>query len=119
MNLLGKTGVYQKNQKRTKGKGKAERESPWFEYGTDADYQAWCRKQPSARSGETKNVIYAHYRLASNSGTGIKPPYSGIPLTVEEHLIQHQIGQFEFLPREEWERLIYIHLCEWKYSFLK
>ena len=36
MNLLGKTGVYQKNQKRTKGKGKAERESPWFEYGTDA-----------------------------------------------------------------------------------
>jgi len=93
--------------------GKAERESPWFRYGTDNQYQAWVRKQPSALSGSTSNIVYAHYRTARNSGIGIKPPFSGIPLTYIEHLEQHQIGQFNFMPREWWVEQVNFHLNEW------
>ncbi len=69
---------------------KSERESPWSKYGTDKQYQAFVRTLPSAVSGQTQNIVYAHYRTAKNSGIGIKPVYSGIPLTYVEHLEQHQ-----------------------------
>ncbi|CAB5212745.1 hypothetical protein UFOVP191_15 [uncultured Caudovirales phage] len=96
--------------------GKAERESLWFQYGTDRQYQAWVRNQHSALSGATQNIVYAHYRTSKNSGTGFKPPFSGIPLTYAEHLRQHQIGQFNFMPREWWEEKCQYYLNKWKES---
>jgi hypothetical protein len=98
---------------------KSEKESKWYVYGTTKSYENWCRKQPSARSGQTNNIVFAHFRTAKNAGIGMKPPFSGIPLTYEEHQTQHQIGQFEFMPREEWERLIKIHLEAWVKNILK
>jgi len=92
---------------------RAESQSHWYEYGTDKDYQAWCRKQPSAFSGKTENIVFAHYRTAENSGTATKPVYSGIPLTWEEHQHQHQIGQYQFMPREWWEDQVRKHLEGW------
>lgn len=102
----------ERNRKRPKRSKTAE--SHWAsEFGTDADYQAWCRKRPSAYSGKTDNVVYAHYRTAANSGIGIKPPYSGIPLTLTEHNIQHRIGEYNFMERARWEFLVDKYLNEW------
>lgn len=90
--------------------------SPWAAYGSDKDFQAWCRKQPSAFSGRTQNVIFAHYRTAANSGIGMKPKFSGIPLTQEEHARPHQRGHDALAPRAWWERQVQIYLERWKNS---
>lgn len=111
MNLTNQA-PHQKGQTHKKH-SRAERESQWYRYGSDADYQAWCRKRPSACSGQTANVVYAHYRTAKNSGTGVKPVFSGIPLTYKEHQLQHRIGQYNFMTRERWEYLVDMHLKLW------
>lgn len=82
--------VYQKG---TKHKKKKE---------NDREYLDWLKTQPSAVSGKTP-CDPCHYRTARNSGIGCKPLWSAIPLTREEHLLQHQIGQYAFMPREWWE----------------
>ena len=79
----------------------------------DKDYQAWCRKQPSALSG-LRPCIYAHHRDADNAGVAYKPLFSGLPLTYEEHLRQHQIGQYAFMPIDWWLEKIQYHLNKWK-----
>lgn len=72
--------------------------------GTDAEYHAWVQRQPSCISGEFSEYvdgegrcIAAHVRRAGQAGTGYKPPYQQIPLTNEEHRIQHQHGEAELL----------------------
>jgi len=85
--------VTPKGQKRTKT-SKSERESPWYQYGTDKQYQAWCRKQPSAYSGKTGN-------------------------TWVEHTIQHQVGQYNFMPKWWWEIEVREHLEAWVKDILK
>lgn len=70
----------------------------------DKSFLVWIRTLPSAVSGKSPTIA-AHYRTAKNSGIGIKPLYSAIPLTDEEHREQHRIGQFNFIPREKWEEL--------------
>lgn len=78
----------------------------WRLIGSDDDYQAWARKQQSCLSGRADWVEtlgesrceFAHVRrVAVGSGTGIKPEYSGVPLTHEEHALQHQIGELGVL----------------------
>lgn len=88
--------------------------------GSDKKFREWVQRQPSALSGQFSEwvngegrCIAAHYRTAANSGTASKPKYSCIPLTNDEHLRQHQIGQFAFQPREWWEREIEKHLRRW------
>ena len=91
------------------------------DYGSDKEYQAWCRNQPSAYSGgwsvytadgKGRN-IYAHHRTAANSGTGYKPEYSGIPLTWREHTSQHQYGQTALASAGWWEQQRIAHLARW------
>lgn len=115
MNLT-KQLQHQKGQIRKRTKNRAQEESPWRKFGTDENFQAWCRKKPSAYSGKNNNIVFAHYRTAKNSGTGIKPVYSGIPLTMQEHQIQHAIGQYSFMTRERWEYLVQAHLEQWALS---
>ena len=66
----------------------------WPFVGTDVAYLKYVRQQASAKSGikhhdsETgkEGCVAAHVRRVKHgSGTGIKPPYSAIPLTYHEH----------------------------------
>jgi len=83
--------------------------------GSERDYLDWLRTQPSALDGSYGhwNMDFgrwenepAHYRTARNSGTGTKPAFQAIPLTTEQHRLQHRIGQFNFMPREWWEEQV-------------
>lgn len=76
----------------------------WRWAGMDGDYQEWVRNQPSCvsgkqdwyrgRDGNVGKCEYAHVRrVANGAGTGIKPEYSGVPLTHHEHSLQHQQGE--------------------------
>ncbi len=76
--------------------------------GTDDDYQEWVQKQPSCLSKETdwiedigeSRCEYAHVRRVSEgSGTSIKPDYFGVPMTHEEHAMQHSSGETVALNR--------------------
>jgi hypothetical protein len=88
------------------------------QYGTDAEFQAFVRKLPSAISGKLP-CVFAHYRTAANSGTGIKPEFSGIPMTDAENLTQHRVGQYNFIPRKQWEFLVEKYLRMWIQSVFK
>lgn len=78
--------------------------------GTDDQFQDYVRHHKSCVSGEFQGFvagtgkdvcIYAHVRRASNSGTGIKPVFSGVPLTDLEHKIQHNEGELALLQKHE------------------
>lgn len=79
----------------------------WHWAGTDGNYQNWVRNQPScvsrkfsayAEDGSGGLCEYAHVRrVANGAGTGIKPEYSGVPLTHEEHALQHAQGETALL----------------------
>jgi hypothetical protein len=84
------------------------------EIGEDKKFLAWLRTQPCAICKAYPPNDPAHYRTAQNSGTGCKPINSAIPLCRDCHSGQHQIGQYCFRPREEWERLVKFYLQEWK-----
>jgi hypothetical protein len=82
--------------------------------GTPKQYELWLRTQPSAINGSMDydsdtGMEYCdpcHFRTAANSGVGCKPDFSAIPMTHKQHLEQHRIGQFNFLPREWWEQQV-------------
>lgn len=58
----------------------------------DEKYRAWLRTLPSCVSSKSP-CIAAHVRRARNSGTGMKPLFSAVPLTDEEHRYQHDHGE--------------------------
>ena len=68
---------------------------------TDQDFIAWVRLQPSCISGQfaywqdgVGHCEFAHVRrVAQGSGMGIKPAFSGVPLTAAEHRMQHEKGE--------------------------
>jgi hypothetical protein len=70
------------------------------ELGTDKDYQNFVRTFGSCFSG-MRPVVYAHVRRAGFSGTGMKPDYFGIPLSKDEHDLQHQKHEAGLL-RTKW-----------------
>ena len=79
---------------------KSEKEHPAYKYGTDKQYLEWLSYQPSCLSGEFNQYIdgigrniACHVRNASNSGVGVKPPFSAVPMTDLEHKYQHQHGE--------------------------
>ena len=114
-------------------------------FGGDEAYQAWCRTQPCVISGDKDysekypegRCVYAHVRRADNSGTGIKPLYSGVPMKDLYHsAYQHQHGEIaayeEYLvlnrrndvvtldTAKEWfNKQVQKHLQEWALSVLK
>jgi hypothetical protein len=78
------------------------------EKDNDETYLKFLRAQRSAFSGRVP-CIAAHYRTANNSGIGIKPLFSAIPLTHPEHAEQHRIGTFKFASRDWWEATVRIY----------
>jgi hypothetical protein len=89
--------------------------------GTDGNFLDWMRKHPRSATGklaggESGPIVPAHVRrVANGSGTGIKPPFSAIPLTDQEHRLQHQKGESAVHPEgKEWfDKKRVQYLTEW------
>ena len=89
--------------------------------GTTEQFEAYARTFPSVLTNDYKEYIngdgvsvFAHLRdVSRGSGTGIKPDYSGVPLTQEQHAKQHQHGYDYYNPREWWEAESNKMLCKW------
>lgn len=90
--------------------------------GSEKQYLGWVVLQPSAYSGRfsgkdwDSGISYCdpcHYRTADNAGIATKPEYWAIPLTRDEHLRQHQVGQFAFMRKDWWEEQVRKHLELW------
>lgn len=94
----------------------------WQAVGTDREFLDWiptqtcCVKAPY----HVGDVIAAHVRrVADGAGTGLKPPYSAVPLCTHHHDIQHNqgegaIGGKEFLDQARIETLV-----KWGWADLK
>lgn len=64
------------------------------ELGTDKEFQEFVRSRASCLSGVGRGkCVYAHVRRAAFSGTGMKPEFSGVAMTDDEHKLQHQKGE--------------------------
>ena len=60
------------------------------------NYRRWIATLPCLITGRT-NVQCAHIRRGWDAGTGRKPPdYRTVPLCVEEHARQHEIGELKY-----------------------
>lgn len=73
----------------------------WSAVGTDAEFQAWARRQRCVLTGGfdfdtqkgEQRCDFCHVRRADGAGTGIKPEFSGVPMVHDAHLAQHQRGE--------------------------
>jgi hypothetical protein len=87
--------------------------------GRERLYLDWLKTQPSALSGHfswdegTPFCDPAHWRTAKHAGTSQKPEYLAIPLTHNEHLLQHQKGPSVIGTRDWWEAQVVKHLTRW------
>ena len=87
-------------------------------FGTDKSYQDFVRTQTSCVSGQSP-VEFAHVRRIQNgAGTGIKPDYSGVPLTHEEHMKQHNEGESAIGGREFLDKELVKHRQAWIKSII-
>lgn len=100
----------------------------WRAVGSDEDYLAWIRLQPSAHSGKFSEYTEAgegrceaaHVRrVSSGAGTRIKPPYSAIPLTGEEHKLQSAQGESALNPQDWWDKKRIDYVQQWCWETLK
>ena len=87
--------------------------------GTDDQFLDWIRQQTKSATGrpsggESGPIVPAHVRrVANGSGTGIKPPFAAIPLTDQEHRLQHQKGETAIASREQWDKWRANYLTYW------
>jgi hypothetical protein len=87
--------------------------------GSDDTYRKWIQKQPSVYSGDFSEYINgdgrciaAHVRRSGEAGTGYKPPYSCLPLTNDEHSLQHAHGE-SILAGLDWGKEKNKYLVNW------
>ena len=101
----------------------------WPRIGSDKEYLNWLKNQKSAKSNEYSWIdtdtgeghsVPAHYRRVQHgSGTSIKPLYCAIPLTNDEHQLQHQKGHDAIGPDEWWEKQRIKYVQRWAWETLK
>jgi hypothetical protein len=93
--------------------------------GPDSNFLQWCRGQLvcwgcSATGVEDNPIQAAHYRkVAAGAGTGIKPPYSALPLCRKCHLKQHDKGYSAVATIEIWEGWVAKSRQEWGHQRLR
>lgn len=92
----------------------------WKAVGSDEQFREWIRTQPcAARRLDTNymcvgDVVAAHVRrVANGAGTGIKPPYSAIPLCDNHHQLQHKMGEEAMGGKEWFDKQRGEHLAAW------
>lgn len=120
MNLMGLL-PFQKGKRKPSVTPKAEREHPAFQYGTDAEYLDFVSRQPSCIDGawnqiepESRNIACHVRRLSKGAGFGIKPPFSAVPMTHNQHMIQSgNGGEVMVLEVYTGNRLPQIAAAEW------
>lgn len=79
----------------------------WEAIGTDDEFRAWIQEQTSCLdytsdwdSEKGRNVCEAaHVRRAGESGTAHKGTYACVPLTHEQHQLQHTKGELAVLSK--------------------
>ena len=99
----------------------------WEGIGTDEEFLEWVRSQKSAKSGKFSmfvegvgTCVAAHVRRVDlGSGTGIKPEFSAIPLTNDEHQLAHQKGDSAIGDDDWWRRKRIKYVEKWAYETLK
>ena len=89
----------------------------------DKKYREWIQGQPSCISGQFSEwvngegqCVAAHVRRSHKSGTGFKPDFCCVPLTQEEHLLQHHYGEESLRPKEWWDKQVEKYFTLWKES---
>ena len=88
---------------------------------TDKAFRAWIQCQPSCLSGKFSEYVNgegrsvaAHVRRAGKSGIADKAPFSCVPLTQAEHLLQHQHGEAHFHPKAWWDAKVVEYRERWE-----
>lgn len=93
--------------------------------GKDAMFLQWVRGQPTcwhcdAPGLEDNPIVAAHWRkVASGAGTGIKPPYSALPLCKFCHDEQHQHGYTVLAPDHWWGEKVAKARQEWGHERMR
>ena len=77
----------------------------WMVLGGSKSYEKWSQLQPCIVCGDMDYVEvtpgeglvgrceFSHIKTAANSGTGIKPEFSGNPMCNKHHSLQHNSGE--------------------------
>ncbi len=95
--------------------------------GLDSEFLQWLRRQVCWHCGKQDvgedgsfYVQAAHVRrVAQGAGTGVKPPYSAIPLCSACHSIQHAVGESGIAPRDWWDANAAKARQEWGHEMLR
>jgi len=91
----------------------------WRAVGSDSDYLAWLRLQKCAYC-HAEPAEAAHVRrVANGAGTGIKPPYSAIPLCREHHALQHTKGESALGGSAWFDKMRIDYVVKWGWETLK
>lgn len=94
-------GPYAARAERLRCSGFLQRDDVLAALGTDAQYNDWVSRQRSVVSGGYNEVdekgdgrcVACHVRRASMAGTGFKPLHGCVPMTNDEHMMQHNEGE--------------------------
>lgn len=85
--------------------------------GKDEEYLAWLRTRKCCvrEAGYCHgDIVAAHVRrVANGSGTGIKPPFSAVPMCDGHHQVQHQKGESAFGGKEFLDKKMGYYLDLW------
>lgn len=79
--------------------GKEEMAHYAYKYGSDKQFLKWASEQPSIIDGTfnqynpNRNIACHVRRQKDGAGMGIKPPFSAVPMTQEQHDVQTKWGE--------------------------
>lgn len=117
------TGQWGKEANRLRQSGFFRVPKVWEAVGTDEQFLSWVRTQPCAYCRHhdcSGQVVPAHVRrVANGAGTGVKPPYSAIPLCHAAHEAQHQYGESAIGSRSFFDQARVKTLEDWSWETLK
>jgi len=90
--------------------------------GTDKEFLDWLKTEKCCVDHEPHqgDIVPAHVRRVNKgAGTGIKPPYSAVPMCNDAHQLQHQKGESAIGGREFMDKQAAHYRAKWFYTVLK